>query len=368
MIERIYIDNFRCFENFELDFADRKSALIIGKNGSGKSALRKAFGIFQAISRGPNHAAEWVDASDFARHRTDVPMHFEVAIVLREKKYQYKILFEHSADTNETQILEERLFVDGNPLIMRHRHQVTVPGGATFYLKQNVGALPIINERPGEDSVQQLKSFLASMIILAPAPKGMTGFTEEESFVIQEDGSNSAAWLNAMLVRYPARYTEIVEYLQFVLPDFAALEFVQRGERGKQLFVTFQQVIDGAKRAIKLDFKKLSDGEKCYFLSALILAFNREESPVFCFWDEPDHHLALPEIGHFITALRRMTNQNGQFIATTHNAEVIHRFSDENTIVLTRESHLKPTVPLPLSGLSYNGDLINAILRGEVIG
>ena len=39
MIERLYVHNFRCLENFTLDLAGHPSALLIGKNGAGKSTV-----------------------------------------------------------------------------------------------------------------------------------------------------------------------------------------------------------------------------------------------------------------------------------------------------------------------------------------
>jgi ABC-type cobalamin/Fe3+-siderophores transport system ATPase subunit len=88
----------------------------------------------------------------------------------------------------------------------------------------------------------------------------------------------------------------------------------------------------------------LSDGEKCFFICALVLAANAAYGPIFCFWDEPDSHLAIDEVGHFITAIRRsFENVGGQVLMTSHNSETIRRFSDENTLVLLRESHLEPT-------------------------
>src|SRR5207245_494154 len=179
--------------------------------------------------------------------------------------------------------------------------QVSLPNGPTFGLDWHVAALPIINERHG-GPILQLKAFFASMILLSPVPEEMTGFAEEESFELQENAGNFAAWLNALLVRYPARYNDIANFLQFVIPDFASFEFVPRGERGKQLRVQFEDTAPGTggPPPLTLDFKKLSDGEKCFFLSALIMASNRPDSPVFCFWDEPDNHLSLPEISHFI--------------------------------------------------------------------
>ena len=47
MIERFHIQNFRCLESLTLDFAGKSSILVIGKNGSGKSAVRFALAIIQ---------------------------------------------------------------------------------------------------------------------------------------------------------------------------------------------------------------------------------------------------------------------------------------------------------------------------------
>ena len=98
----------------------------------------------------------------------------------------------------------------------------------------------------------------------------------------------------------------------------------------------------------------------------LVLAANEAYGPVLCFWDEPDNYLALPEIGHFVLSLRKAFQSGGQFIATSHNQEAIRRFSDENTLVLYRKNHLEPTVVRPLSELQVRGDLVGALVRGDV--
>ena len=40
MLTRLYIDNFRCFVNFE--YRPRRTELIIGRNGCGKSSMMDA--------------------------------------------------------------------------------------------------------------------------------------------------------------------------------------------------------------------------------------------------------------------------------------------------------------------------------------
>ena len=119
-------------------------------------------------------------------------------------------------------------------------------------------------------------------------------------------------------------------------------------------------------------FDALSDGEKCLFLSAFIVAANRVGPPVFFMWDEPDNHLALSEVGQFALALRKVGQRGAQFVATSHHPETIRKFSDDTTLVLTRKTRLDPTVPRPLADLRPDlrpdGDLIDALLRDEVIG
>ena len=377
MIERLYVHNFRCFENFTLGFSGCPSALLIGKNGAGKSTILHCLTLFQKICRGTNRVGSLVSASDFAQNRTDHPMRFEVELTLSGKRFKYAISIEWPANFREARILDEGLSVDGQSVFTRHQSQTQVSGGADFGIDWHIVALPVINERPGERAIQDIKTFFASMILIAPIPAKMTGFSEEPSIELQGDAENYASCLRALLGQKPAAYGVFEEYLTTVIPDFSSIEHVARGESGTQLMVSFKG--QNPQRSFKfegqnpqgsltVEFKSLSDGEKCFFLSAYLIATKTVGRPVFCMWDEPDNHLSLSEVGQFVTGLRKMTNQNVQFVATTHHPETVRKFSDETTFVLTRQSHLDPTVVRPLAEFNYGGDLINALIRDEIIG
>lgn len=366
MIERLYVHNYRCLENFTLDLVGHPSAVLIGKNGSGKSTVLRCLEVFQSICRGSSRVGNLISASDFTQFRTDQPMRFDVDFTLADKQFQYAIAFEWPAQFREARILDESLFVDGSAIFTRHQAQVQLSGGSTFGLDWHIFALPIINERPPERSIQDVKAFFASMILIAPVPAVMTGFAAEPSTELQSDASNYASCLLAMLQQKPKAYSTFESYVKTVIPEFASIENPPRGESGTQLIVKFGQ--EKPRSGLSLEFKALSDGEKCFFLSAYIIASNTAGSPVVCVWDEPDNHLSLSEVGQFIIALRKMTNQNGQFLATTHHPETVRKFSDETTFVLTRKSHLDPAVVRPLSAFTYSGDLINALIRDEIIG
>src|SRR5580704_16526425 len=94
VIRRLYVHNFRCLENFELPISGLSSALLIGKNGSGKTTVGLALQILQKIARGTNRVGELVRPQDLSRGRSDVPMRFEIEVELGAKIYRYAIAFE----------------------------------------------------------------------------------------------------------------------------------------------------------------------------------------------------------------------------------------------------------------------------------
>jgi ABC-type uncharacterized transport system ATPase subunit len=102
----------------------------------------------------------------------------------------------------------------------------------------------------------------------------------------------------------------------------------------------------------------------------MVLAARYVYGPLLCFWDEPDSHLAPSEVAHFVMALRKAFQSGGQFIATSHNMEAIRQFSDENTFVLSRRSHLEPTILRRLADIrangDFSGDLAGALVRGDL--
>jgi predicted ATPase len=200
------------------------------------------------------------------------------------------------------------------------------------------------------------------MIILAPIPSLMTGDSNAETLQPKRDGSNLGEWFSGLLSRYPAAYTQVDKYLREVIPDIQDFLNEQIGKDTKNMIVRFE-----ANNAnLSVDFQDLSDGEKCFFICAFVLAANKFYGPLFCFWDEPDNYLSLSEVGHFVMSLRRSFKNNGQILVTSHNEEAIRKFSDENTFLLDRKSHLEPTLIRLLSDITFTGDLINTLISGDI--
>lgn len=369
MFKRIYVHNFRCLENFALSVGDKSSALLLGKNGAGKSTVSFALALLQKLARGTNRVGQLVTPKDFFLARSDAPMRFEVDVELGGQLYQYSLALELPSGFKELRVLSEQLMVASQPVYSREHAQVSLRVKppklrAEFGIDWHMIALPIIQERSETDPVFLFKRWLARSVIIAPVPCLITGESSGETLEPDRDVQNLGAWFAGLIANSPAAYATIDGYLKNdVLHDFWDVKNPIVGGETRSLTVQFRH----DKSSHALPFVTLSDGEKCFFICALVLAANAAYGPIFCFWDEPDSHLAIDEVGHFINALRRsFENGGGQVLMTSHNSETIRRFSDENTMVLLRESHLEPTRVKTLGELGVKGDLINALLRGDV--
>lgn len=362
MLQRLYIHNFKTFQNFELKPEGKHSALLLGKNGAGKSSVAKALQVLQSIGRGVNRVGQLVTPRDFFLQRTDMPMRLELDVLLAGQQFHYSLAMELPTKFKELRVLEERLACDGQPVYAREQAQVSLRktsdtgNDARFLVDWHVVALPLIQVQSDSDPVHTFKTWLAQMVVIAPVPQLMAGESEDGSIWPVATASNTVDWLAGLLGHYHAAYTDIYAYLKDVMPDL--LDF--KSERSKRLVLQFKT----ESGLFPLNFDELSDGEKCFFLSAIIVAANKHYGPIFCFWDEPDNYLSLAEVGHFILALRRAFEAQGQIIMTTHNEEAIRKFSNENTWVLGRKSHLEPTQLRLLGELDVGPDVVRALMLG----
>lgn len=375
MLQRLYVHNFRCLENFELPIKGMPSALLIGKNGAGKSTTASALEVLQKICRGINRMRDLeklnlISSKDFARGRSDVPIRFEIEVLLQDKVYKYVLALDLPEKFRELRVFEEELLVAGDPIYSRKEAQVTLHTSssqqnreAQFRVDWHLVALPVIQEQSETDPLHIFKTWLARMIILAPIPSLMTGDSNGETLEPKRDGSNFGEWVSGLLSRYPAAYTQMVDkYLREVMPDIDDFLNELIGKDSKSMIVRFEE----NNANLSIEFNDLSDGEKCFFLCAVVLAANKFYGPLFCFWDEPDNYLSLSEVGHFLTSLRRSYKNSGQILVTSHNPEAIRKFSNENTFVLYRNSHLEPTLVRLRADIPVKGDFIDTLIRGDI--
>lgn len=364
MIKRFYVHNFKCLENFELSVSE-SSSLIIGKNGVGKSSIREAFELLQKIGRGISSVEKIISPENLSRGRLDSPVRFEIHVLLDGQDYEYAIAFELPEKFTKLRIKEEILNVSGINIFKRKEASVSLnssKGSVQFSMDWHSAALPLIHSSSEKEPISIFRNFLAKMIILSPIPALISGNAKGETLEINKDGANFCEWLSGILARYPASYMIIYNYLkEGIFPDMQDFRSEKESKDSQNWSVSFKKSSE-----FQIDFGSLSDGEKCFFLCAAVLAAHKYMGPLFCFWDEPDNHLSLSEVRYFITELRKAFSQNGQLLTTSHHPEAIKTFSRENIYLVHRKSHLEPTQIHSLNDISYKGDLIENLILGEL--
>jgi len=365
VIKRLYADNFRCLENFELALGDKPSALLLGRNGSGKSTIGAVLEILQKAARGTNRVGELVKTDDFGRGGADVPLLLEIEVELAKHRYHYRLALELPANFRELRVRDESFSVDGQSLFSRQLAGVKLNQGerdAAFNIDWHLIALPLIQERNPQDPLHLFRTWLSRLLVLAPIPSLITGDSERESLRPHRTVRDLGDWFSGLLAETPSAYSEIASYLSEVMPDLHDVKNPLVGREVRSLSVQFKH----EDASLTLPFAALSDGEKCFFICAVVLAANKAYGPLFCFWDEPDNHLALSEVGHFVQALRRSFGEGGQLLVTSHNPEAIRQFSHNTTILLSRPHHLAPTRWRMVSELEPVSDLVGALVRDDL--
>ena len=174
MLHRLYAHNFRCLENFEFKPNGAGSALLIGRNGSGKSTVARVLQLLQRIGRGVNRVGQLVRLSEFTQGRNDTPMRFELDVTLGQHRFQYQLALDLPARFRELRVLEESLSVDGAVVFTRHEAEVTLQRGlgtkpeVVFPVDWHLVALPVIQDPTLADPLNTFRQWLERMAILSP--------------------------------------------------------------------------------------------------------------------------------------------------------------------------------------------------------
>jgi predicted ATPase len=376
MLKKLYVNNFRSFQNFELDVTELKSALLIGKNGSGKTNVFAAMEIFQQIAQGVSKINQLISEKDFAFGDTAKPMRLEISVAIAVKTFIYTIDIELPEGFREPRIKYEKLQQDSQVVFERKReHTQLINFGQkeagmeaqrsqSFILDWHHFGLPLILVRNEKDPIAQFRNWLKNLLILAPLPSRFAAVSKGERLFLDKQGEYILDWLRNILGENPSLYGKVEDFLKYRFPDFSALKFNAIGGQEKELRVLFA----ANQNSLDLNFSQLSEGEKIFILAAGLVASMNTDTPFLCLWDEPDNYISLLELQNFIVAQRKAaeTKSSVQIIMTSHHGTVIHAFSEHNTFILSRASHLAPTRLQKLAEVKYlSPTLLEAIENGE---
>lgn len=369
MIKTVRIGNFRCLKDLELSFDGTGPFLILGKNGSGKSSVRDVFSILSDICRGGRPVDSLLSEMDVTFKEKD-PIRFQITVEISGREITYHIAVRIS-EAGPPAVVSEALLVDGKKVFERDKQTLhfweadeSKKEQVPLSIQASYAALPMI-EPVHKEPVATFRDLFANGWIIAPEPSAMEDVVNgRKADSLHPSCHNLCAVLFSECEREDvvgevAILMEVAAAMRHLTQDLERLEFRLVGNNMYQLFFMFS-----GDRDYETPFHRLSDGQKCYFVGAVLTAFAKHNLVSFCYWDEPDNFLALNEVQGFVRDLRKLSLP---MICTSHHPKTIQSFPSRFIHVLTRHQQTEASEIKPVNAFDRCfDDIADAVAHGEV--
>jgi len=338
MLKRIYINNFRCFVNFELQLG--REQLILGLNGTGKSTLLDALSAVRELVTRQGVLDDLFPESCRTRWTTLPEQTFELEVEL-EATYRFELVLVPAA-SGRTRIQRERVlcdgqkvfdFSDGNVQLFDDSFAVT----HAYPFDPSQSALATIQTGARNSRLMRFKDWIEDMHCLRLNPLTMSKKSEREEPRPRRDLSNFSSWYRYMAQEHSDAAFALQKQLHQILPGFAALDLPSAGANVRILGARFAtQGTEYQNHGFPVAFDELSDGQRVLICLYALLHFVVQGNATI-FLDEPENFIAIPEIQPWLMELRdRMDEKGGQVILLSHHPEIINYLAPDFGLVFER--------------------------------
>jgi len=336
MLTRIYVDNFRCFVNFE--YKPEQKQLLLGANGSGKSSLLDAVRYVKAFVCGeenpftPSTRTRWQDR----------PLQvFEIEAFLDHQQYQYKVEIGFAAETRQPSVKLETLKVSGTTWFEQANEQLRFfkSDGTEETAKPPDAARSALHlSRLSTPHVHRFMEWLDSFhyFQIDAYPGEMSDKADSAESQPDYEMGNFASWYRYLLQAYPAENVRYLSSVRNALDGFRELRFYPNGSGVEQLKSTFAV---SPNESVSYSLDELSDGQRYLLALYMILHFLIAKGRTV-FIDEPDNFIALREIQPWLKAAEEaVEDSNGQLILISHHPEILNQWASSYGLRFFRENN-----------------------------
>lgn len=336
MLTRLYVDNFRCLENFE--YCPDRRQLIFGDNGAGKSSMFDAFLILRQIAIAGTPLDDFRMQAQRTRWLDRPKQTIELEVMIAEDSYVYRIVLEPHGDPPRTRIASESVKVNGGTLFHFedgdvHLYNDQFEAKVSYPFDQFRSALATVP--PGKDNVRlaRFREWLSNVFCFRINPFAITGRAENEHLYPNVQLDNLAAWYRHLVQVDQRQNFQLIESLRRALDGFQFLPLQPVGENVRLLLAEFHS---SGKTAL-FGFQELSEGQRCLICLYIILHFLLSRGCTVLI-DEPDNFISLREIQPWLTAATDAVEENGsQLILISHHPEIIDQWAPAHGVQFVRE-------------------------------
>jgi predicted ATPase len=338
MLKRIYIDNFRCFVNFE--YRPQRKQLLLGANGSGKSSLLEVIRLLKVFLQGRD-----IPFTQSSRTRwQDLPSQvFEIEALVEGKfLYVYRVEIRFSSKSNAPSVSLEKLTLEGTPLFE------LLNGEMRSYLEGNVQTSFVRGDATesslhlasfGNPLVREFLEWMDTLhcFKIDAYETKMDEVADAEDYFPDYEMENLAGWYRHLLEADPDGNDAFRASMKDVLTGFHNLRFSPEDDGVKKLRVDFGSPVAG--RRIPVSVRELSDGQRCLIALYMILHFLIAKGHTV-FIDEPDNFVSLREIQPWLLEAEHMAQEsNGQLILISHHPELLNYWAKDFGLLFFREEN-----------------------------
>lgn len=338
MLTRIYIDNFRCFVNFEYKPAQKQ--LIMGVNGSGKSTLLDALLFLRRIVKFGHEfdRLEILNEKTLWMERTIQT--FEVDLALEGAIQTYRLVVDSHGDPPRTRVISESVKYDGKPIFEfeegkvrlfddHFQHKVDYP------FDWHRSALATITDIKDNRKLVRFKRWFDELLCFRINPFHVGARTEEERAYPFYDLANFAAWYRHLIQSERKEEFALTESLRTALDNFNFLKLEDVGKKLRSLAVEFKPP---GGTTIDVPFDKLSDGQRCLICLYAILHFVLTKKNTVIL-DEPDNFISLREIQPWLHAVSDVVEEShSQILIISHHPELLDQWAPAYGVRFVREN------------------------------
>ncbi|MBS1877406.1 MAG: AAA family ATPase [Acidobacteria bacterium] len=338
MLKRLYVDNYRCFVNFEVRFGQHQ--LVLGLNGTGKSTLLDVLRSIRDLIAGDVPPERLFPSASRTRWQTLSQQSFELDAEIDGVSYRFIVGVDQWGVPARTRVVREIVLCDGRPIFEFedgevHLYNDSFQKKVAYPFDWFRSALATIQRRPENTRLMRFKDWLSNLHCLHLDPRQIPGHTDREDPRPSDDMSNFAAWYRHQTQERGDRAGALRESLRRVIPGFESLDLRSAGGSVRNVVARFGAAGDN-RESYDINFSELSEGQQALICLYAILEFLVERGSCL-FLDEPENFAALAEIQPWLMSLAdRLEDTGGQAILISHHPELIDYLAAEAGIVLER--------------------------------
>ena len=332
VISRLYIDNYRCFVNFE--WRPGMQSLLLGENGNGKTSVFEVLDLIRSAVVDGRHTSEGFPARTLTAWDQRAEQTFEVQIQGVGRTYDYRLLIEQHREKQTCRIRSERLTCDGVTLFEFdgkevHLYRDDGSAGPVFPFDWSRSAIATVPVSPDNTKLIWFRDRINRILVFSPDPRGIAALSTREESSHDRSMHNLVSWLRHLQQESVDLLPRIRDSLRDALIGFADLKFEKAGETGRILKLEFEVEQPGETRRFIIAADWLSDGQRMLIALYSILHGVVAADTTICI-DEPDNFVSLREIQPWLVELKDRSDDVGcQWLMISHHPEVMDYLAAE---------------------------------------